>query len=332
MRAPFAKVLAVTAFLLPLTASGSTERFRAPQHTRDPPLIGAAGPDELTAAANAGLEMEYDRAPQWALAEHRRLGRALDSLLPQRKGLVDAYVISIALDSDPVFGREAREAGKVLARRYDAAGRTIVLAGTDGSTDGTLPRGSPGNLATVLARVAEVMDHKEDALVLYTTSHGAQWGIAYNDADNGFGAVSPYRLWRLLNDLKLENRLLILSACYSGVFVPLLSTPTTAIVSAAASDRSSFGCVAENDWTFFGDAFINHALRKPQPIAAAVQEAKAMIGGWERQGGLQPSNPQSSMGANVGRWLTPLETGIPAAVTEPVGRPSVESLEAVRGR
>ena len=47
--------------------------------------------------------------------------RALATLQPQRKGVVDAYVVTVGLDSDPVFGREAREAGKVLSRRYDAA-------------------------------------------------------------------------------------------------------------------------------------------------------------------------------------------------------------------
>ena len=75
-------------------------------------------------------------------------------LHPQRKGVVDAYVVSIGLDSDPIFGREAREAGKVLSRRYDAAGRTIVLAGTDGSGPSTLPNGSPTTLAIALARSA----------------------------------------------------------------------------------------------------------------------------------------------------------------------------------
>ena len=37
-------------------------------------------------------------------------------------GVVDAYVVVAALDADPVFNREAREAGRVLARRFDAAG------------------------------------------------------------------------------------------------------------------------------------------------------------------------------------------------------------------
>ena len=76
-----------------------------------------------------------------------------------------------ALDADPVFNREAREAGRVLASRFDAAGRTLVLANDEGSNRADA-RGSPQTLARALARVAELMNRNEDVLVLYTTSHG----------------------------------------------------------------------------------------------------------------------------------------------------------------
>ena len=232
-------------------------------------------PADVLARADAGTQIERDRSPAAELEEHRKLDRALRALLPQRAGIVDAYVVSIALDSDPVFGREARAAGDVLQRRYGARGRTIVLAGTDGSAPSALPRGTPATLAIALARIAELMDKSEDALILYTTSHGAPFGLYYNDGDNGYGAISPNRLAAMLDQLGLSNRLLILSACYSGIFVPRLQSETSAIVTAASSDRTSFGCVADNDWTFFGDAMINHALRKPQPLAAAFAEAEA---------------------------------------------------------
>jgi hypothetical protein len=101
-------------------------------------------------------------------------------------------------------------------------GRTIVLAGTDGSAPSALPRGSPETLGIALARVAELMDRQEDVLILFTTSHGAPFGLYYNDADNGYGAISPSRLRLMLDELGLSNRLLILSACYSGIFVPAL--------------------------------------------------------------------------------------------------------------
>ena len=329
------RLLPLLAVLLPLAASAQTPAYQPPQHREPILLVDRASNEELAFFADQGTDMERDRPPAQALAEHRRLDAALATLQPQRPGVIDAYVVAVALDSDPVFGREAREAGRVLTRRYGAAGHSITLAGTDGSAESTLPMGSPTNLYAVLARVAELMDKSEDVLVLYTTSHGAPWGIVYNDGDQGFGAISPTRLWTTLSTLGIKNRLLLISACFSGVFVPLLASDSTAILTAASADRTSFGCQADQDWTFFGDATINHALRKPQPFAAAAGEATGLIGGWEGQGHLTPSQPQLSVGAGAQRWLTALEARLPAA-TAPVGRPATGALgaaaEHLRGR
>ena len=311
--------------VLPAAVAAQVPGYQPPQHTAGPPLIDRAAPQEIAALADGGTEIEHDRTPAELLAEHRRLDRTLAALTPQRKGVVDAYVVAVALDSDPVFGREAREAARVLARRYGAQGRVVVLAGSDGTAPSTLATGSPDNIAAVLARVAEVMDAQEDVLVLYTTSHGAPFGIVYNDADQGFGAISPTRLWQTLSTLGIENRLLLISACYSGVFVPMLQSDTTAILTASSADRTSFGCQADSDWTFFGDALINHALRKPQPLAAAGTEAGRLIGAWEGEGALTPSQPQVSIGAGAQRWLAALEAHLPAA-TPLVGRPATTAL------
>ena len=313
------------AALLPIQASAQAPGFQPVQHQYGAPLIDRATPQELAFLADQGVAIEHDRAPAQALAEHRRLDAALAQLKPQRPGVVDAYVVAVALDSDPVFGREAREAARVLSRRYGAEGHTIVLAGSDGQSESTLPMGSPPNIAAALARVAELMDKDQDVLILYTTSHGAPWGIVYNDGDQGFGAISPTRLWTELSTLGIRNRMLLLSACFAGVFVPLLASDTTAIVTAASADRTSFGCQADSDWTFFGDAVINHALRAPQPFAAAAAQAQQTIGGWEARGKLTPSQPQVSIGAGVARWLSPLEAHLPPA-TASVGRPATLAL------
>ena len=279
---------------------------------------------ETARLADLGVEIERGRTAADSLAEHRRLDRALAGIGPQRKGVVDAYVVAVGLDSDPVFGREAREAGRVLTRRYGATGRSVVLAASDGTAESTLPRGSPANIAAVLARVAEQMDRGEDVLVLYTTSHGAPVGIVYNDGDAGFGAISPSRLWSLLTTLGIRNRLILVSACYSGIFVPILSSPTTAIVTASSADRTSFGCQADNDWTFFGDALVNRALREPQPLARAAAAATRTIGGWEAAAALSPSQPQTSIGS-AATWLAVLERRLPPA-SATVGRPAIAGL------
>jgi hypothetical protein len=319
---------AAVTLALALSASVATpQSFQPPRHSAPSPLFTAVPPAEIIARADAGAQLERGRSAVGELAEHRKLEQALRGLAAQRTGTVDAYVVSIALDSDPVFGREARAAGEVLQRRYDARGRTIVLAGTDGSGPSSLPRGTPTSLAIAFARIAELMNRQEDVLILYTTSHGAPFGLAYHDGDHGYGAISPKRMRALLDELGLQNRLLILNACYSGIFVPGLQSENSVILTAASRDRTSFGCLAENDWTFFGDAMINRALRKPQSLGAAFAEATGLVSGWETQFQATPSQPQIYLGAAISRWLAPLERRMPAA-TQPVGRPAIETSQA----
>ena len=180
---------------------------------------------------------------------------------------------------------------------------------------------SPASLATALARVGELADGKEDVVVLYATTHGSpQAGLVYRDAARGAGAIPPRRLAAMLGDAGVRNRLLILSACYSGVFVPALADADSVVITAAAADRSSFGCSPGNDWTFFGDALINRALRTARPIAAAFADARDAVAGWEAAAKLEGSRPQISVGARADRWLVPLEKRIPPETTASVGR------------
>ncbi|QFT78081.1 C13 family peptidase [Erythrobacter sp. THAF29] len=295
-----------------------------------PPEHKAPFPNLGTGQSRAEAMKSFELAPHMQrgvpakdmLEQQRRLDKALGALQPQRPGTVDAYVLTVALDSDPVFAREAREAERVLSRRYGAEGRSLVLAGPDGKRD-DLPKGSIRSFLIGLARIAEVMDAEEDVLVLYTTSHGAKVGLVNHYGDTGYGIFSPTRLKETLEDLGIERRLLIISACYSGVFVEPLKSPDTAILTAASAERNSFGCVAENDWTFYGDALINNALRKPQSLADAADEATLKIAGWETDRRLLASLPQTAIGADVDEWLDELESRTPQVATTPVGRPAI---------
>jgi Peptidase C13 family len=277
-------------------------------------------------AAEKGWSMEQGRSAGWYLAQHRRLSTALAALKPQRPGTIDAYVVSIGLDSDPVFGREAGEAEKVLSRRYGALGRSVFLAaGANAEAIGT-PQGSPANLATTLAAVAAKMNVKEDVLVLFATTHGDPgMGLVYRDGNSAAGMIAPTRLAAMLDDLGIERRLVIVSACYSGVFIPILSSDQSVIVTAASSQRTSFGCNPGNDWTFFGDAFVNTALRKPQTLDKANDEARSLITLWEAGRGLIPSDPQFFIGENANAWLDALEARVPKTETPKVGRAANET-------
>lgn len=303
----------------------------APPAPRDPPPHTLPYPDLASGKTEAERRQSYELSPELHRAvspaqvreQARRLDAALAGLAAQRPGTPDAYVLTIALDSDPVFAREAREAGRVLAARYGAAGRTLTLAGPDGTRD-DLPHGSITALLLAIAHLGTVMDGREDVLVLYTTSHGADVGLAYHYGDTGYGVLSPATLKAALRDAGIGRRVLIISACYSGVFVPALASPDTAILTAAASTRSSFGCVAENDWTFFGDALINRALRQPVGLEEAARMAGRSVAGWEARSGFLASLPQTSIGAGAKAWLPVIEAGMPRQAGKPVGRPAAE--------
>jgi Peptidase C13 family len=60
---------------------------------------------------------------------------------------------------------------------------------------------------------------------------------------------------------RTQHRVVIVSACYSGVFVGPLANDNTLVITAAYFDHSSFGCQDKVKWTYFGDAFFNRALR-----------------------------------------------------------------------
>ena len=257
--------------------------------------------------------------PAQQLADHRRINAAVRSLKPQRKGVVDAYVIVVALDADPVFNREAREAGGVLARRFAADGRTIVLAADEGGSKASAP-GSLNHLAIALAATAEVMDRNEDVLVLYSTSHGhPAGGLVYKDAARGIGGVPPAKLAQLIDAPGFRNRLLIIQACYSGQFVVPLATERSIVATASAADRPSFGCSAGNDWTLYGHALVNLAMREPEPLEAQFLRAGETVAEAEQRAGLPPSNPQLNIGAATTGWLKALEARAPKTATKPVG-------------
>jgi hypothetical protein len=273
------------------------------------------------AAALLAIGTAFAQAPT---AEEARVAAAIGRLQPQRPGTVDAYVVVAALNSDPIFGREAREAGRVLARRFGAEGRTIVLADDEGEAKADAA-GTPATLAAAIAGASALMDRGEDVLVLYTTSHGTpRNGLNFEHAVHGTSVIAPADLASVLNRNGVRNRLIMLQACYSGQFLPALESPRTVIVTAASSMNPSFGCSPANDWTFFGHAFINLAMRKPDTLARQFRRAVVTIIGWEKKLGIEPSNPQISIGKEAGPWLAALDAFAGAVPTAPVGRPPTE--------
>jgi hypothetical protein len=117
-------------------------------------------------------------------------------------------------------------------------------------------------------------------------------------------------------------RVVIISACYSGVFARALADRRTLVITAAAPDRPSFGCEDGATWTYFGDAFFNQALRHSWRLDDAFCRAREIVTKRERKEGFKPSRPQMAGGSEVLALLVgpKLETPI-AQPSMPVSLP-----------
>ena len=80
----------------------------------------------------------------------------------------------------------------------------------------------------------------------------------------------------LLSASGAKYKVVIVSACYSGIFTPLADADTL-VITAASATRSSFGCKDGNVWTYFGEAFFANALRRTSSLTDAFETARAII-------------------------------------------------------
>jgi hypothetical protein len=142
------------------------------------------------------------------------------------------------------------------------------------------------------------MDPDNGLLVLILTSHGSPEGLAIV-AGNITETLTPLDLRSILDASGAKYRIVIISACYSGVFLPALADPRTLVITAAAADRPSFGCEDGAKWTYFGEAFFNQALRTAPDLEAAFQVARRLVTARERREGFEPSLPQMAGGSEV---------------------------------
>ncbi len=208
-------------------------------------------------------------------------------------------IVAFGLFGDEsVFESEAKGAAQILASHF-GEGPAVVRANTK-----TREEATPETLAATLQSVATTMNLDNDILFLILTSHGSRAGIAVKTPNRKEIAIlSPLDLFTMLDSTHVRHRVVIISACFSGIFIRPLADPDTLVITAADADHPSFGCKNGNTWTYFGDAFFNTALRRTANLKDAFALASAAIRKRETQNHFDPSNPQISGGENIERIL-----------------------------
>lgn len=245
-------------------------------------------------------------------AQPRLLDEALARLRPRTPGRVNLYVLAFAGDGgERVFRNEAEYVERLFTRRFGADGRVLVLENSAETTD-TRPLATLTNLGLALDGIARRMDPAEDVLLVYLTSHGsAEHELAVALDPLPLNQIRPDDLADALRTQpRLRWKMLVVNACYSGGFVERLRDDSTMVLTSARRDRTSFGCGAQSDITYFGRAFLADALNRTSSLREAFELARTNVAAWEKRDGEQASQPQIATSprieAQLERWRATL--------------------------
>ena len=266
------------------------------------------GPDDTTPTFDA---------EQVIYNQQNLLDEAEAKLKPQTPGVVDLYVIAFAGDaSENVFRNEAEYVEKLFGERFGAAGHVLVLENSAATVD-TRPLATLTNLSWALDDVPKKMDPAEDVLLLYMTTHGSHdHQLLVDLAPLPLDQIGPDDLADTLKTKPaIRWKVLVVNACYSGGFVDALRDDSTLVITSAREDRTSFGCGADSDITYFGKAFLAEALNDTTSIPQAFAQAKKSIDAWETADEDEHSEPQiastRSIEAKLEAWRRTLKPGTP---------------------
>jgi hypothetical protein len=135
---------------------------------------------------------------------------------------------------------------------------------------------------------------------VFITSHGVpRHGLVM---EAGKGMLGPRALDGLL-DRGCADRptVVIASGCFSGVFASgwSMPAPNRTILTAARSDRASFGCNVQRRFTVFDQCLLD-SLDARQAWMAVMDRVRACVSRIERETNYSPpSDPQISVGRDV---------------------------------
>jgi hypothetical protein len=238
-------------------------------------------------------------------AQQALLQAEIASLAPPTKGATNIYALGIAgwADQD-VFLKELDGGLAAIGAALPIRGHSVRLA-NHRETAQSIPLANQRNFAAAVQAIGDVMNKDEDVLLLLLTSHGQPTGFGLRLPSELTVELTPQQVAATLDGAGIKNRIVIVSACYAGIFVPPLANDTTIVLTAADAKSTSFGCAPERDWTYFGDAFFRQSMRPGRDLQHAFDNARVLIQGWELMDQAPPSNPQAHFGPALVAKLAP---------------------------
>ncbi|WP_223500103.1 C13 family peptidase [Pseudomonas sp. BF-R-24] len=221
-------------------------------------------------------------------------GRLLDAALanvPHSTPAVELYSLTLGGDGkQSVFLRESDYVANMLTTRFGTLGQIRLVNHRDHLAD--RPMATRENLRRAALTLAE-RSGPEDLVFIYLSSHGtSEHELVLDQPRMELADLPADELAAVLAPLKNRDKIIVISSCYSGGFIPALKDERTLIMTASRADRVSFGCSEEANFTYFGDALFAQALNQTDDLEQAFKLAKATVAERELADGFEASEPQ----------------------------------------
>jgi hypothetical protein len=197
------------------------------------------------------------------------------------------------------FDNARRDVSQALERAgFEAANLRQFSVRPERYKEAGLEKSDP---STIFNAMVDLTGKATGGCLVYFSSHGAPDGVVVDQQ------ILPPPVLAGMLDRTCGSRptVVVISACFSGVFVPALASSNRMVLTAARPDRSSFGCGEADKYPYFDECFLSSIPgAKTFPIlATAVQTCVATRE--TKEGMKPPSEPQLFIGGAL-RPLLPL--------------------------
>lgn len=261
---------------------------------------------DYQAVWDAGERLLFDQA--------ERVDRAVGRVGARETGKPNIFFVGFAgYGEQRVFAEEVGLAARVIGSKYGSGSRSVRLI-NDQRNSTAFPLATVSGLRRTLQGVAQRMNLEDDILFLVLSSHGSEGAqLAVQNGGLPLQQLSGPDLADAIRDAGIRWKVVVISACYAGGFIDALKDERSIILTAAASNRTSFGCSDDRDLTYFGEAFFRDALPGATSLREAFTQANTVIGAREDEEGVEASDPQAFFGSALESYLGQLES---AAATD----------------
>lgn len=159
-------------------------------------------------------------------------------------------------------------------------------------------RTAPAQLASVANVATALRAGGGDACFVFVTSHGEERGFVLKTDRRLFDPTSLDRV--LSAGCGSVPTVVVVSACHSGTFLTAaMRKPNRVILTAAATDRTSFGCGAGDQYTYYDQCLLQQFDGAATWRDLAVATRTCVENQERRMGIRQFSLPQTFVGAQV---------------------------------